>query len=56
MGQKKPIILINGRINRQVLPLLEQSGAFEIRDWKKSTVMSEEQTKEAIADADALIV
>lgn len=56
MGQKKPIILINGRINRQVLPLLEQSEAFEIRDWKKSTVMSEEETKEAIVDADALIV
>lgn len=56
MEKQKPIIVINGRVNREVLPLLEESGAFEIRDWNKSGVMDEAEMKVAIADADVLIV
>jgi len=49
-----PIVLVNGKINSNVVPLLKPY--CEIRQWQESDIMPIEKLIEFIPEADALIV
>jgi glyoxylate reductase len=51
---KKPVVLITGEVNPDIIPAL---GDFcEIRQWKESKVMPQEELRREIVQADALIL
>lgn len=51
---QKPIILINGQVQKEIVPALKPY--FEIRQWEKDGLMPLEILKDEISSADALIL
>lgn len=51
---KKPIVLINGKVQEEIVPALEPY--FEIHQWKKEGIMPLDVLEQEIPSADALIL